>query len=422
MSFARFTAAGEGALSVLSMRLAMPIRGAWYAEIELDATTDEAPAEGARAELSFAGRIFSGYVLRSREWQGRTRVMLEAGAAGMRPTLAPLQLESALVRTVAEQIIGLAGEVVSSDAASPTDVLTYYNRTAQAAGVALSAALSTVGLSWRFNDAGEVWYGAETWTEVTDPDALELEPFGESATTHVSCPTTAPFSPGLSYGGRRIERVVYTLSEGDSLSAVLTFARDGGGDLRGAFGRAVRAAVPELPHVKRWPSRVVRQGADRRLELVPDDASSMAGSPPVPPLYGLPGARCEVPEGARVGLVHEAGDARRPRAEGWEEDTPATSIRLRASSSITLGSAACEVGGGGSNVTLSGGGAAVARVGDIASYLVWDSGTMTMYVASSLTAPYVPVAANPNTPNPPPTGTPGTPVTIGAGSQRVSAG
>lgn len=422
MSFALFTPAGDAPLTVLSFRLTMPIRGAWYAEIELDATTDEAPAEGVRAELSFAGRVFSGYVLRAREWQGRARVMLEAGAAGMRALLAPLQLESALVRTVAEQIIGLAGEVVSSDAASPTDVLTYYNRTAQTAGVALTAALSTVGLSWRFNDAGEVWYGAETWAEVTDPDALELEPFGESATAHISCPTTAPFSPGLVYGGRRIERVVYSLSEEESLGAVLTFTRDGGGDLRGAFGRAVRAAVPQLPYLPRYPSRVVRQGADRRLEIVPDDASSMAGSPPVPPLYGLPGARCEVPEGARVGLVHDAADPRRPRAEGWEEDTAATSIRLRASASITLGSAAVEVGGGGSQVTLSGGGASVARVGDVASYLVWDSATMTLYVASSLTAPYVPIAANPNTPNPPPTGTPGTPVTIGAGSQRVSAG
>jgi hypothetical protein len=339
----------------------------------------------------------------------------------MRQTVPALQYESALVSTIAEQIVAAAGEAVSEDVDEPTDVLGYYHRTEAPAGRALSVALATIGLAWRFTDEGAVRWAAESWPAADETDAIEIEPFGDRAETEVE--VLAPtLSPGETFGGRRVERVTYTMSEDEPLVALLSFTRSEGSEgLRTALGRAVRAVVPELPYLGRYPATVVRQTADLRLELAPDD-TAVAGSPPVPPLYGLPGARCEVPEGARVGLVHEAGDATRPKAMGWEAETPATSIRLRASSSITLGAAACEVGGGGATVTLSGGGAAVTRVGDIAFYLLWDATLMTLYVAPSLTAPYAAVMPNPNTPNPPPVGTPGTPVTIGAGSEKVSAG
>ncbi|RTL09256.1 MAG: hypothetical protein EKK62_03185 [Acidimicrobiia bacterium] len=423
MSFATFTPEGEGGLSVLSMRLVLPARGAWWGALEIDATSSEAPAEGARAELAFAGRVLSGYVRRAREWHGRTRIFFEAGANGMRASISPLQLESALVRVVARQIVTSAGEVVAGTAESPTDVLGNYHRASrEKAGVALSHVLATIGLTWRFTDAGEVWWGVDTWEEVEAPGTDEIEPFGEHAETEVHTPDSAPFEPGQSYGGRQIERVTYTLSEDAPLDALLSFVRDGGDGLRGALSRAVRAVVPELPYLGRYPARVVRQVDDGRVELVPDDGAMVAGSPPIPVLYGLPGASCEVPEGARVGMVHEAADARRPRAMGWEQGTPASVIQLRTLERITLGTGLAQVGGAGATVELSGGGAAVTRVGDIASYLVWDPTAMTLYVASSLTSPYVPIATNPNTPNPPPTGTPGTPIILGAGSEKVSSG
>lgn len=425
MSYATFAPPSSAPLAVLSLRLVLPLRGAWYAELELDATATEAPAVLSRCALSVGGRVWSGYVARVREWQGRTRLFFEAGVNGMRAIVPALQYESALVTTIAEQILTLAGETRADDASDPTDVLSYYHRTEAPAGRALSTALATIGLSWRFTDAGLVRWAAETWPAADETNTLELEPFGERAETEVELVSSAlppSLSPGETFGGRRVERVVYTMSEDEPLTAVLSFTRGEGAEgLRTALGRAVRAVVPELPYLGRYPASVVRQTSDLRLELAPDDMA-VAGSPPVPPLYGLPGARCEVPEGARVGLVHEAGDATRPKAMGWEADTAATSIRLRTSSSITLGAPTCEVGGGGATVRLSGGGAGVARVNDIACYMLWDATLMTLYVAPSLTAPYVAVMPNPNTPNPPPTGTLGTPVTIGAGSEKVSAG
>ncbi len=329
MSFADLAVDGGSLLPVLTMRGTLVIKGAWYFELELDATASEAPHVLDRATLLVAGRSFRGYVARAREWHGRTRLFLEAGAYGMRAVVDALQYESALVSTIARQIVESAGEVVSSTAEAPTEVLAYYHRAQQAGGVALSSVLSTIGLTWRFTDAGDVWWGVDTWESASEVDMLEVEPFGGTATTTIrlDAPT---LSPGYTFGGRPIERVVYTLSEEESLTALLTFTRDGGGDLRGAFGRAVRAVVPELPLLPRYPATVVRQGADGRLELAPDDTPTVAGSPPVPPLYGLPGVRCEVAAGARVGLAHDAGDARRPCAMGWEQQTPATLIEIEA--------------------------------------------------------------------------------------------
>ena len=56
----------------------------------------------------------------------------------------------------------------------------------------------------------------------------------------------------------------------------------------------------------------------------------MAGTPPLAPRYGLPGVRCEVPAGSRVGVAFEAGSAREGRAVGWEEGTAADMIEIEA--------------------------------------------------------------------------------------------
>lgn len=325
-------------IPVLSARGVLPYRGAWYWMTELDAVAGEEPAADDLAILTIEGRAWAGYVVRVREWQGRTRVFFEAGRHGMRQSVSAQQYDGALIGTIASQIITQADELLSPSALTSTTVLDRYHRVSGAAGLSLSTLLDLHGYVWRMDDLGAVWWGLDTWPEAPIDGVLEIEPWGDLATTELS-PLSPTLSPGQTWAGRQIERVVYELSEDEPLSAVLHFRRDEGGGLKGAFSRAVRAQVPELPYLARHPASVAMQGTDGRLELVPDEPGTVAGSPPIVPLYGLPGARCEVAEGARVGLVHDSGDPRRPRAMGWEPEAPATLIELEAES-IKLGSGA----------------------------------------------------------------------------------
>ena len=346
MSYATFRAAGAASLDVLSARGVLPLRGAWAWEAEIDAANIETPAKGARAELSIGGRTFAGYVRDVAPWQGRVRLLLEAGAAGMRTELEAQGFESALLSTLVARAVLDAGEALAAEL-EPGAVLERWTRPAGTGAAALTAIAEAAGLGWRFTDAGAVLVAAEAWPAADESGVLELQPDGADASAEVA-PLAATLDPGTTWRGRRIERVAYVLPEGQSLTARLVFERsEAPGEMKGLFERAVRAALRELGHAKRWPATVEAQTEDGRLALVPDDAT-MPGTPPVPVLYGLPGCRAVVAQGARVGLVHDGADAARPRAEGWEQATPARELHLDASELVAL----------------AGGGPGVHRVGD----------------------------------------------------------
>ena len=353
MSYATFRAAGAASLDVLSARGVLPLRGAWAWEAEIDAANIETPAKGARAELSIGGRTFAGYVRDVAPWQGRVRLLLEAGAAGMRTELEAQGFESALLSTLVARAVLDAGEALAAEL-EPGAVLERWTRPAGTGAAALTAIAEAAGLGWRFTDAGAVLVAAEAWPAADESGVLELQPDGADASAEVA-PLAATLDPGTTWRGRRIERVAYVLPEGQSLTARLVFERsEAPGEMKGLFERAVRAALRELGHAKRWPATVEAQTEDGRLALVPDDAT-MPGTPPVPVLYGLPGCRAVVAQGARVGLVHDGADAARPRAEGWEQATPARELHLDASELVALaggGPAVHRVGDGGSAGTL----------------------------------------------------------------------
>jgi hypothetical protein len=333
LTTAVFTPDGASALAVLSLRGVLPLSGPWAFEVELDATAAETPLKGARATLNLIGRRFSGYIAEVAPWAGRVRLFFEAGAGGMRTVIPAQGYSSALVSTLAAAMVADAGEVLAQEL-PPEVVLEHYDRAEAPGATALSILTTAQSLGWRFNDDGHVRIAPETWPAADELGALEMEPDGSDASTEIA-PLLPSFSPGMTWRNRRIERVVYRLPEGESLLARLVFERSLGGDMKGLFERAVRRAVSELIYAKRWPCSVVSQDAAGRLELQPDDAL-MAGTPAIPVLLGLPGARVEVPATARVGLVHEGADPSRPRALGWEQGTPASKIYLDAETLIAL--------------------------------------------------------------------------------------
>ena len=88
--------------------------------------------------------------------------------------------------------------------------------------------------------------------------------------------------------------------------------------LRDSIRSIVDAFVgPRLDLLALYPARVVSQGADGRLDLVPEDAR-IAPCSGVPLRYGAPGLTATVPGGGRVLLGYEHGDPGRPYAALWE--------------------------------------------------------------------------------------------------------
>ena len=335
MSYATIQILATGTeYDVISFRMTRPLVGAWRAEIEIEADSLSLELSGSVTlrvgDRALVGAIVPGQV-DALSGRGRLKIVGGLGGWGGVAVRARDYLD-VLPRTLVVHLATDAGERFSTDAldALPLTVLGLWARPSAPPGDSLSILARRLGLSWRVLDSGETWIGVDSYPSAPLVDQPPEEAYGDDGALCVY-PGSMALEPGTAWAdGRRIDRVVYTLPEGGQLAAELLFARAAGPDLeRALFERAVRAVLRELAFLGHYPTRVAAQAADGRVELVPDD-SGQAGTPPVPVLYGLPGARAEVEPGARVGLVYAAGDPARPRALGWEQSTPARLIEIDA--------------------------------------------------------------------------------------------
>lgn len=115
----------------------------------------------------------------------------------------------------------------------------------------------------------------------------------------------------------------------------------------------VARELSSLPFHAKWPTKVVAQDGEGKLELQPD-GSTVPGEAKVPIRHGVPGLTVKVPAGTRVLLTYEEGDPARPVAEGWESGTP-LEVALESDVSLSFKSADVVVEGSGT-VSLKGGG------------------------------------------------------------------
>lgn len=87
-----------------------------------------------------------------------------------------------------------------------------------------------------------------------------------------------------------------------------------------ALRKLVDDATARMDYHALYPCDVVKQNADKTLELQPDN-------PRIPPMskvpirLGIPGATVTIEEGARVLLGFAGGDPNRPIASLWESST-----------------------------------------------------------------------------------------------------
>jgi len=327
-----------GAHDILSATLDLRLEGVPLYTVEIDA--DDAPA-GA-CEIAFSsGPTFRGTIARAAAFEGRVELVVCGGSGGLslEPELAvdvtgagytgtPIVVEGALVLG---DILATSGDELSPDVDMTGLTLPRWQRVADYAGRAVSLLARAWGISWRVRADGLLWIGAETWPAYADEsNVIEQGDAADVAEVSAALVVDRPdIAPGQTVGGRRIERVLYTLS-GDALRARLTYQTSQRG---GSLGSALRAALGEQAGLYSGThlARVVQQRADGTLDLIPDTKAigGATGINRVPLRLGLATAHQTIKPGAVVALrfatssVFPLGDPRLPFAETFADDATA---------------------------------------------------------------------------------------------------
>ncbi len=348
-----------GALDVLSASLDLRLEGVPLYRIEVDA--DEAPA-GA-CELVFStGPRFAGTIARSTSFEGRVELVVCGGSGGLslEPELAvemtgagytgtPIVVQGALVLG---DILRTTGDELSPDVDMAALTLPRWQRVGDYAGRALSLLARAWGASWRVRADGRLWLGTETWEAYADEtNLIEQGLCADTAEISGALVVDRPdVEPGQTVGGRRIERVLYTLS-GDALRARLTYQTSERGS---SLASALRAALGEPASLYSGTHlcRVVQQRADGTLDLIPDTIAIGGGTGinRVPLRLGLATARQVIEAGAVVALRFASsspfplGDPRLPFAEAFADDARAARPIARKGDRVPIATVTYTIG------------------------------------------------------------------------------
>ena len=304
-----------GNAPVLSGSLVRPLRGAWSADLEVDA--DAAPA--GTLTLAGAGLSLVGTVVTSQSWNDRQRARIVGGKGGLGKVVGPAFYRSTTLRTVVSVLLSAVGETLSptSDATTLATPIPVWVRLGGTAGACLDALLSVYAASalWRVLPDGSVYVGPATWPTVTstavvqdnrgDEDVADLagEDLSLDAGVTVSGRKVGLARHRIRPAGLRSEAWWYTGAERGLAATVRTLVE--------------RIVGQRLDLLAAYPARVVSQNADGTLELVPY-SSKLPALTRVPIRYGVPGVSAKVSAGARVLVEFEGGSSASPVATVWD--------------------------------------------------------------------------------------------------------
>ncbi|MBK7823347.1 MAG: hypothetical protein IPJ61_20385 [Tessaracoccus sp.] len=354
---------------VLSGSITRPLRGAWSADLEVDA--DAAPT--GTLTLSGASLSLVGTVVTSQSWNDRQRCRIVGGKNGMGRTLGPAWFRSTTLRTVVAATLTAAGETLSptSDAATLALPVVAWARLRSTAAASLETllALYAPAALWRVLPDGSVYVGPATWPTVTST-AVVQDNRGDEDVADLAGEDLS-LDAGVTVSGRRVGLARHRIRPQGLRSEAWWYT-----DTERGLAAVVRSLVerivgPRLDLLAAYPATVVSQNADGTLELRPS-SSKVPAVTKVPIRYGVPGITAKVSAGARVWLEFAGGDASQPVATLWESasvtelDFSATLIKVGGSRPLVrqgdpvmvmLGpTAAAKIvsGGVGTGVPLSG--------------------------------------------------------------------
>lgn len=384
-----------GDIAVVALTLVWPAFGSPRADMTLDGGTP--PAVGARATLTVGDLTMTGTVtISAEELPARPRVVLVGGAGWDRLVATPLSYQSdagVRLKSVLAELAARAGETIEQ----PGDVSVggYYECIASRPyePVRLRDALAELVRAgsvqpWRVDPDGVTRFGARASAEVSVARATRISRDVSAGLRVIGIDAPLAFLPGNTLDGEPIGRLIVVETSGKLVAELWS---------PGPLELPVRV-MSDRPRTY----VVANVRGDKRLDLVPP-----TDAPHLPEIaaceqWTLGGSQVTPTVGAEVLVAFRDERRSRPVVVAFE------------SSSVP------------DEVTIAGGGPAVARVGDIAGTLMWEPSPPTLYYSPGPLSPYVAVTVNPNSPTPPTTSTPlllpGTDVEIATGSDRAGCG
>lgn len=202
-----------GALEVISLRLSMPLAGAWTAEVEVDTGEPLAGAVVIAMGVDDAAPVeFSGTVLESRAFEGRARAFIVGGRGGLRRELPPRQYQLAPPRLVVSAILRESGEEAGElEGLDGLPLLARWVRARARAAEALNVVCRRAGVSWRVRRNGTIRVGVERWPAYAGRPFCVSEDGAHARAMYA--PEAPDIEPGMLLEGRRVGRVVHHVND-----------------------------------------------------------------------------------------------------------------------------------------------------------------------------------------------------------------
>lgn len=359
-----------GGIPIIFGSIRMPIRGVWMAFLELD-MADVADTPVGPVEIQFTGNedypdvTLRGAITSSDavSEEGRARVIVRAGNGSLQNKAltqrdyvkSPFDVNIALV---VQDAILEAGEQPSPNIKTTLEsirVPRWHRASGATATQILDRMAQRFGVTYRFNDAGEVEVAlSETFPPIAaelEKDLIKTELDDGYAKVIEVAPPMPSLRPGTTILGKRVQEITYRI--GATLRAECSYAPTTSSEL----AEVVRAAAPNPLYHAVHDVIVRRQNPDGTLDVEGID-SRVGKLSNVPYATGLVGCRLVFAEGAAVRLQWRNGD----------ETLPLVALSEMLALSESWGKAVARVGDGVVCGTLTF--TAVAGPGGIASIAV----------------------------------------------------
>lgn len=321
-------------LDIVSVSIQEPRIGVWSAVVDVDA---EAALSG-KVTIVIDGTTWVGTVVKGDLHAGRFHGQIAGGAGKLAMVLdAKFYLNIPLSVVLTDLMLG-TGETLSSatDTSVTRHTVSRWTRPQSKASASLKQVADEMLLSWRVLRDGTVWLGSETWPSV-DPtyDEIDRVPGRDSLTIAPESPTVLP---GCTFSSRRISRVTTYIKDEGLRQDILFESAAGGSRVSEDIGAFIDAQVGNrIDYSRLYPCKVLKQGNDGSLELLPD-AQKLRGNglTRVPIRHGIPGLHVTVPSGGKVLLFFEAGDPKLPAATLWPDGSSCEAATLTLTTKFTI--------------------------------------------------------------------------------------
>lgn len=300
-----------GSAPIIRAHIVHTARCALSAELEL--AGEEVPS--GQVELRLPGLTLACAVVDAGMDGGQLRVQVVGGRGGLAREVPGQHYQQPQVRTVLDNILAAAGEVLAADSDAEVlgQLLQHYQSPRGSAGAALDALCAAAGTRWTVTAAGEVRIGEPAWTQDEPEHVLQDQPHQRRA-LRVAFADRA-LQPGTTFHGQHVEAVEHMMEPGRWRSVV----RYGGQDLDGLLAGLAAHMTPLVGQTV-YEGEVAVQG-DGTVDVSLDEKLGLGKG-----LQGVPVAligpfTVKVAPGARALIEFVNGDPTRPIVRQYLEAT-----------------------------------------------------------------------------------------------------